>query len=157
MRATCLSLFLALVPFGASADQVLVAPSADYAPSSGVAEKIKSECNLPAAQSEAVVKELVAAGISAQSATSGAIPKTGRYLQLRIESAISAGNAFTGHKKQVTTSAHLFQNGKEVAQTTKTRDSMGGVFAGYRGSCSVLHRCTNVLGKDIADWMKTQR
>ena len=34
--------------------------------------------------------------------------------------------------------------------------SMGGVFGGYRGACSVLHRCTVTLGKDIADWVKTQ-
>lgn len=156
MRAVCLAFCFALAPLGAAAEPLLVSPSADYAPSSAVADNIKSECKLPAAQSEAVVKELQAAGIPAQVASGGGVPAKGRFLQLRIESAVSAGNAFTGHRKQVTTSAHLYQNGKEIAQAVKTRDSMGGMFAGYRGSCSVLHRCTNALAQDIASWVKSQ-
>lgn len=155
MKAVRLALFVALVPFASFADPLLVSPSADYSPTSGVAENIKSECTLPAAQTESVLAALNAAGITAQAAPTGAVPAKGRFLKLEITSAVSAG-AFTGQSKQVTTSAHLFQNGKEIGQTTKTRDSMGGVFGGYRGACSILHRCTNTLGKDIADWVKTQ-
>jgi hypothetical protein len=43
-----------------------------------------------------------------------------------------------------------------VAQTTLSRDSSGGFGGGYKGSCSVLRRCTNALGKDIAAWVKKQ-
>jgi hypothetical protein len=151
-----LALFVALVPFASFADPLLVSPSADFSPTGSVPENIKTECKLPGAQTESVLAALNAAGISAQAAPSAAVPAKGRFLKLEITSAISAGNMFMGHKKQVTTAAHLFQNGKEIAQTSKTRDSMGGAFAGYRGSCSVLHRCTNTLGKDIAEWVKTQ-
>ena len=156
MKIVCFALLAACVPCASLADPLLVSPSADYSATASVAENIKTECKLPAAQSESVLKELAAAGIPAQAAASGAVPAKGRYLQLQIDSAISAGSAFTGHQKQVTTSARLFENGKEIAQTTKTRDSMGGAFGGYRGSCSVLHRCTNTLGKDIAAWVKSQ-
>jgi hypothetical protein len=158
MTALRLALFVALLPFAsfAQADVLLVSPSADYAANNTVPDNIKNECKLPAAQTESVVAALNAAGITAQAAPSAAVPAKGRFLKLEITGAVSAGNAFMGHQKQVTTAAHLFVNGKEVAQTSKTRDSMGGVFAGYRGSCSVLHRCTNVLGKDIADWVKSQ-
>ena len=156
MKTVRLALFVALVPFASFADPLLVSPSADYSPTSGVAENIKSECTLPAAQTESVLAALNAAGITAQAAPTGAVPAKGRFLKLEITSAVSAGNAFTGHSKHVTTSAQLFQNGKEIGQTTKTRDSMGGVFGGYRGACNVLHRCTTTLGKDIAEWVKTQ-
>ena len=156
MKTVRLALFVVLVPFASFANPLLVSPSADYSPTGSVPENIKTECTLPAAQTESVLAALNAAGITAEPAPSGAVPAKGRFLKLEITSAVSAGNAFIGHKKQVTTSAHLFQNGKEIAQTTKTRDSMGGFFAGYRGSCSVLHRCTVTLGKDIADWLKTQ-
>lgn len=158
MKALRLALFVALVPLAsfAQADVLLVSPSADYPASASVTDNIKNECKLPGAQSESVVAALNAAGITAQAAASNAVPAKGRFLKLEIVSAVSAGNAFTGHNKQVTTAAHLYVNGKEVAQTTKTRDSMGGYFGGYRGSCSVLHRCTNTLGKDIAEWVKTQ-
>jgi hypothetical protein len=41
-----------------------------------------------------------------------------------------------------------------VAQTTLSRDSTGGAFGGYNGSCNVLRRCAIVLGKDIAGWVR---
>jgi hypothetical protein len=156
MTALRLAFLIALVPFASFADPLLVSPSADYAADSSVPENIKTECTLPAAQAESVLTALNAAGITAQAAPTGAVPAKGRFLKLEITSAVSAGNAFLGHRKQVTTAAHLFVNGKEIAQTTKTRDSGGGAFGGYKGACAVLHRCTNTLGKDITEWVKTQ-
>ena len=153
MKSTCLALLIAFVPCAGFAQALVVSP-AGYG--TAVADNIKAECKLSETQSESVLKQLSAAGIPAQAAASDAVPASGRYLQLRIESAMSAGNAFTGHRKQVTTSAHLFENGKEVAQTTLSRDSSGGAFGGYKGSCNVLRRCAIVLGKDIAGWIKSQ-
>jgi hypothetical protein len=154
MKAACLALLVAFVPCAAAAEGLLVSPAASFG--SGIPDNIKAECGLPEAQSKAVLEQLAAAGISAQPAGVDAVPAKGRFLQLRIESAISGGNAFVGHRKQVTTSAHLFEDGKEIAQTTQSRDSMGGAFGGYKGSCNVLRRCAIVLGKDIAAWLKTQ-
>ena len=156
MKATRLALIVALLPFASFADPLLVSPSADYSATSTVAENIKTECTLPAAQTESVLAALNASGITAQAAPSAAVPAKGRFLKLEITSAVSAGNMFLGHRKQVTTAAHLFVNGKEIAQTSKTRDSGGGYFGGYKSSCGVLQRCTNTLGKDIAEWVKTQ-
>jgi hypothetical protein len=153
MKALALALVLVL-PCAAFGETLLVSPAASYG--TAIADNIKAECALSETQTEAVLKQLGAAGVSAQAAGSDAVPASGRYLQLRIESAISAGNGFTGHRKQVTTSAHLFENGKEIAQTTKSRDSTGGAFGGYKGSCNVLRRCAIVLGKDIAAWVKAQ-
>jgi len=152
MKSTCLAVLIALVPCAGLGQALLVSPAAGYG--TAVADNIKGECKLSETQSEAVLKQLAAAGVPAQAAASDAVPATGRYLQLRIESAMSAGNAFTGHRKQVTTSARLFENGKEVAQTTLSRDSGGGAFGGYKGSCNVLRRCAITLGKDIAGWVR---
>ncbi len=30
---------------------------------------------------------------------------------------------------------------------------MGGLFAGFKGSCSVLGRTVKAIGKDIAEWL----
>ena len=149
----CLSLLIALVPTASLADALLVSPTATWG--DGVPDNIK-ECQLAASQTEYVLKGLSDAGITAQAAPADGVPAKGRFLQLKIESAISAGNAFVGHHKQVTTSAHLFENGKEIGKTTVSRDSGGGAFGGYKGSCSVLRRCASTLGKDIAKWVKSQ-
>ena len=153
MKSVCLGLLIALVPFASLAESLAVSPAASYG--TGIADNLK-QCGLPATQSESVLKALAASGVAAQAAPADAVPAKGRFLQLRIESAISAGNAFVGHRKAVTTSAHLFENGKEIGQTTLSRDSTGGFFGGYKSSCSVLRRCTVTLGKDIAGWVKTQ-
>jgi hypothetical protein len=153
MKTLCLALAV-LLPCAASGEALLVSPAASYG--TAIADKVKAECALAETQSEAVLKQLGAAGIAAQAAGSDAVPAQGRYLQLRIESAISAGNGFTGHRKQVTTSARLFENGKEIAHTTQSRDSTGGMFGGYKGSCNVLRRCAIVVGKDIAAWVRSQ-
>jgi hypothetical protein len=153
VKTACLALLIAFAPSMALGD-LLVSPEAGYG--GAIADNIKAECGLPQSQSEAVLKQLAEVGVLARAAGSDGIPATGRFLELRIENAISSGNAFIGHRKHVTTSARLFENGVEVAQTTQSRDSSGGFFGGYKSSCSVLRRCTNTLGKDIAAWVKKQ-
>jgi len=78
----------------------------------------------------------------------------GKVLKVEITQAISSGNAFIGHAKYVSVAGTLYENGKEVASFTGSRHSGGGAFAGYKGSCSVLGRCSKALGKDIAAWLK---
>ena len=56
----------------------------------------------------------------------------------------------------MTVYGELFQNGHVIHKTTLNRNSMGGVFGGFKSSCSVLYHTANVLGKDIANWLNTQ-
>ena len=44
--------------------------------------------------------------------------------------------------------------GSRVDEVDFTRNSGGGFGGGYKGSCSVLGRCTKALGKDIAGWLR---
>ncbi|WP_223671094.1 hypothetical protein [Kangiella shandongensis] len=77
----------------------------------------------------------------------------GYVLVLKIRNAMSAGNAWSGHKKQVLITADLLKNGEKVKDFTATRNSMGGVFGGFKGSCDVLQRTVNTLGSDTAIWL----
>lgn len=156
MRNVLLGLFVTLCPIAAFSDVLLVSPEAAYASDNAVAENVRNECNLPAAQTKSVLAALAAQGVDAEAASDDAVPGKGRFLQLRIDSATSAGNAFTGHRKEVVTSARLFENGREVAENTFTRHSGGGMFGGFKGACGVLQRCTTTLGKDIAEWVRSQ-
>ena len=42
---------------------------------------------------------------------------------------------------------------QQVKKTTLSRNSMGGMFGGFKGSCSVLNRTAKVLGADLAKWI----
>lgn len=78
------------------------------------------------------------------------------YAKLQITSAMSAGNAFIGHAKGMSVYGEFYRNGEPVHKTTFNRNSMGGMFGGFKGSCSVLYRTANTLGKDIAGWLAVQ-
>ncbi|XPF93516.1 hypothetical protein ACM9HF_16030 [Colwellia sp. RE-S-Sl-9] len=75
-------------------------------------------------------------------------------LQLEIVNASSSGNAFIGHRKSVSIEAKLYQDGKLVDSYRGMRNSSGGFAGGFKSSCSVLARCVNTLGNDVAKWLK---
>ena len=79
--------------------------------------------------------------------------KQDTYADIAITSAMSAGNAFVGHAKGMAVSVNLYIDGKQVKKTTFSRNSMGGMFGGFKGSCSVLNRTAKVLGTDLAKWI----
>ena len=58
----------------------------------------------------------------------------GRILLVEISDTISFGNAFITHRKQVKVKGRLLEHGKEVGSFTRVRSSMGGAFAGFKGS-----------------------
>ena len=114
---------------------------------------IVAECALPTRTAELLIQALTAADIEHKSVDK-ASPKSGtNVLQLEIASATSGGNAFMGHYKAVTVTGKLFQNGKEAGNFVVTRKSGGGAFGGFKGSCAVLGRCAETIGKDIAKWL----
>jgi hypothetical protein len=78
----------------------------------------------------------------------------GRVLVVEITNAHSGGNAFVGHRKSMSATAELFEDGESKGTKDFTRASGGGFGGGYKGSCSVLGRCTKALGKDIATWLR---
>lgn len=80
----------------------------------------------------------------------------GIELKLLITNATSSGNAFVGHRKSVSIDAELYKDGKLLDTYSGTRDSGGGFGAGFKGSCAVLARCANALGKDVSKWLKKQ-
>lgn len=78
----------------------------------------------------------------------------GRVLVVEITSAVSTGNAFIGHSKSMSARAELFEDGVSKGLVNFSRSSGGGFMGQYKGSCSVLGRCSKALGKDIAGWLR---
>lgn len=154
LQALCLSLLPLRI---LAADSIILSPTADWVKPDEIADNVKAECDLPRFQIEEIKKYLTERSLPCSIAAKDEVPATGTYLQVRIIEAVSGGNAFIGHHKHVTISAKLFVNGVEVAKATKARDSMGGFAGNYKGSCTVLHRCCETLGKDVAEWVKEQQ
>jgi len=152
-----LSLLLAfMVPSAFGRTTVAIFRTAEFANPDAVPDNVKIECGLPQKAGLFLKEYLSADGFDVQVVDTTEIPRSGVFLKLTITTVFSFGHAMTGHAKQITVLATLYVDGVEVAKASKMRDSMGGAFGGYKGSCSVLGRCCKVLGKDVALWARTE-
>jgi hypothetical protein len=122
-----------------------------FAKENRVAANIKSECKLVEQLSQFIVD---ASGGTVVAATGDPNTKQGSVLVVEITDSVSAGNAFIGHRKYTAIQGKLYKGGAEVGNFNASRNSMGGAFAGYKGSCAVLGRTVKTLGSDVNGWLR---
>lgn len=154
------SLFGLAILFAASssvsfANSVAVQSSIPYAADSKVAQNIRTECVKLNSQLAQFTRDYTKkSNVKVELVDNLDIQQKGRVLQIEIVDAVSMGNAFTGHHKYSASRGTLYENGQKVASFDARRQSMGGAFAGYKGSCAVLGRTVKAMGKDIANWLQ---
>ncbi len=147
-----LLLMSSLTVFAVRAADVVMQESIPYAEDADVAKKIRTECVELQKQLAQFTKEFAAEnGVTVE--LGDIANASGRVLKVEISEAVSRGNAFIGHRKYTEIRGELSDNGKKIASFKGLRESMGGAFAGYKGSCSVLGRTVKALGKDIGMWL----
>jgi hypothetical protein len=148
--AVCL---LTLAGLAIGADPVYVGKAAPYSDATQIAKNIIDECGLPESQMKVLHQQAKEMGVAIVEDEAAVAANKGRVLLLETANAISTGNAFTGHRKQVVVKGRLLENGEEIGNFSAIRSSMGGMWAGYKSSCSVLYRCQTTLAKDILGWL----
>lgn len=137
-----------------AADAIQVPKVVPYVEDNDISDAIKTECRMG---------EVLANSIKQHSGDAVALvdgkPGTehGRVLDIVIVDAVSGGNAFIGHQKSTKIRGSLYDDGKKVASFKARRNSMGGAFAGFKGSCSVLGRTVEALGEDVSAWLKAPK
>lgn len=142
-------------PAQLSGQTIHIARAIPYADPTLIQKSIIEECvELPERLSEFIASDAKAIGINVVRDGSDAPAVDGLVLDIKIATAVSSGNAFTGHTKQVSVAGRLLDGGREIANFTGIRSSGGGFGAGFKGSCAVLDRCVQTLGQDIAEWLK---
>ncbi len=139
----------------AAADSVIIQSTIPYAADAKVAQKVRNECVELGAQFASFTKEFGEKyDVEVQLSDILDPSAKGRVLQMEITEAVSIGNAFIGHRKFSSARGTLYENGEKVASFEALRQSGGGAFAGYKGSCSVLGRTVKAMGKDVAQWLQ---
>ena len=142
-----------LATTAASAGEFKAQASVPYAEDSIIAGKIKSECTIDA-QLPVALKRFAAEGGNQVTLVPSLDTSSGQVLRMEIINAESAGNAWIGHRKSVTVKGWLYKDGQQSAKFVARRNSSGGMGAGFKGSCDVLERSVNAIGKDVAAWLQ---
>jgi hypothetical protein len=155
MRQCSMLLLAAGIAAPAAAETLVVPRPVPYAEDSDIASNIRNECKLGDKLAHFIGEFARARGDAVSFAPQVDEATPGRVLQVEIRDALSMGNAWTGHRKSVSVRGRLFADGEVVGTFKGRRDSMGGMFGGYKGSCSVLGRTVKALGQDIATWLQS--
>ncbi len=139
----------------ASVASVAVMEDIPYKKGSKVALNIRQECIITKQLSEFTKSYAKEQGIDVTRTKKLNTKAKGKNLKIEITEAVSQGNAFIGHRKYTAIEGTLYDGGKKVSGFTAARVSGGGFFGAYKGSCSVLGRTVQTLGKDVAGWLKS--
>ena len=134
-----------------SGENIKIASKIPYAKNSMVSYAIQTECNIQSQLSEYIKEYSEDNGLKV--IIDDAPSPSDMVLNVTIDKAVSAGNAFLGHKKYIVITGKLLKNGKLLSTVHAARRSSGGFMGGFKGSCSVLGRAAKALGKDIGKWL----
>ena len=140
---------LALAP-AAAAEPVKVLRSIPFASTAQVPPAVKEQCQLQTKVPEFLSQ---AAGANVQLVDGALNRKVGRVLEWVIsEVHAPGGGAFSG-PKWLTVKGELFDRGKQIGSFRAKRFTTGGAFGAFKGTCSIIGRCSKAVGEDIAKWL----
>jgi len=138
----------------AGSHTIYMSQTVPYSDSKLIARAILDECPLPQQQAELIEAVAKTEGITITRDDEAVKAGKGQVLYVEITNAISMGNPFMGHQKRISIKGNLRKDGTEIGSFSGVRSSMGGAFAGFKGSCSVLGRCLKALAGDVTRWLK---
>lgn len=118
-----------------------------------IPEKIKQECNLE----QGVVQKsysLLNKQFKNLKQTSSLENAEGRLLTLTITGAHGAAGGSWSGSKGVTIIAAIIENGVEIETQRFSRDGgKAGIWGPIKGTCTILDSVTNILAKDVSNWV----
>ena len=126
-----------------------------YAPDATVVEQVRNECHIEDMLTRHVgdvLRKPSKGGdgtVASQAGSSDA-----RILRLQITHVMGVGGGAWSGPKATTVSADLLEGEKVVRHARINRWSVGGVWGGFKGTCSILDRTTVFIAKDLYRWVR---
>ena len=78
----------------------------------------------------------------------------GEVIKVRITHVLGVGGGAWSGPKAITVHADLMKDGKVERTTRINRWTTGGMWGGFKGTCSILHRSSAAIAKDLVKWAK---
>lgn len=148
-------ILVALLPLSSvAADTVTIPKAIPFAKGISVPDAVKAECHLPEKISQ-FIQEFAGKNMNVKMADNVSPRTPGKVLVMQITEVQGvAGGAFSG-AKAISAEGTLYNGGKVIGSFKVVRHSGGGVTFGYKGTCSILGRCTKAIGRDVAEWLQS--
>jgi len=124
-----------------------------FADGSGASSDVKGSCTLDT-RLPIFIEKFAKRGVKVVIGADTGDDVEGKVLYLEIVNVLGAGGGAWSGAKSVTVQGELRENGEVIGSFTASRYSGGGAFGGFKGTCAILGRCIEALGKDIAKWLK---
>ena len=121
-----------------------------FSKNSEAPQKVQDECNLQTK----VPQFLAAYAKNGVTLVDGEFATEGKQLHLEITNAFAPGGGAWSGAKFVEVSGQLIENGEVIGSFIGSRYSTGGMFGGFKGTCSITARCAKAIAKDISVWLK---
>lgn len=135
-------------------DAIAVLTPAYYLPGASVVNKVKQECGIEQMVASRTLAALGKQGMAATAVTDAASAGATPVISLGIAAVGGVGGGGWTGPKWLTLKAEIVQQGKVSRMVQLTRTTTGGVFGGFKGTCSLIDRCATKLAEDIAHWAK---
>ena len=132
---------------------LIVQDQIPFSPGTEVREAVRNECHLQEKLSH-FIKEYAADYSSQILSIPATAPKGSQILTVEIFQVTGGGGGAWSGAKSVSIKGTLQQDGKTIGSFKGRRLSGGGMFAGYKGTCSIMGRCVKALGRDVAEWLR---
>ena len=137
----------------AMAANTLTITTPTFAKSAVVPTPVQTECQLPEKLASFIESYVPKKAFDAvQISDRGG---SGKVLVVEITDLIGTGGGAWSGSKAVTISGKLMDGDKTIGSFIGRRTSGGGMYGGFKGTCSILGRCVKALGRDIGTWLKT--
>ncbi|MEX3842337.1 hypothetical protein [Paraburkholderia sp. BR10882] len=134
---------------------VLLETPVTYAPDASVVEQVRNECHVEDMLTRhmgELLRKLNRGGDGTVASQTNAAEA--RILRLQITHVMGVGGGAWSGPKAATVSADLIEGDKVVRHVKISRWSVGGVWGGFKGTCSILDRTTIFIAKDLYRWVR---
>lgn len=152
MTVLIVAMFASMASYAEDATYTVISP-VTFAENSMASSDVKASCTLDTRLPEFIASS-ARRGVTVVIAPDSGDNIEGKVLYLTITNVLGAGGGAWSGAKSVTVEGVLKENGEVIGSFTGARYSGGGAFGGFKGTCAILGRCVEALGKDIAAWLK---
>lgn len=137
-----------------SGEPIAVQKNIPFSENSNVRDAVRAECKLQTKTPHYVEVFGKRKGLKIKLVEDLDTTNIDRKLHLTItEAHAPAGGGFSGLKWMIVEGT-LTENGRKIADVKVRRNTTGGYFAAYKGTCDIVGRCTEAIGQDLANWLQ---